>query len=103
MEKRHKSRTVIMILAVIPAFFGLLGLGQIYRDRRDRLGWMFLVGGLILYAILVLLAYLTLTSGLVGVIVLIPLVLLGMVYILAALTAIFDAFTGVLGLLSRFR
>lgn len=103
MEKRHKSRTAIMALAVIPAFFGLLGLAQIYRDRRDRLGWMFLVGGLILYGILALLAYLTITTGLLGVLIFIPLVLLALVYILAALTAIFDALTGVLGLLSKFR
>ena len=47
--RRKKSATLALILSVIPAFFGLLGLGLIYEDRRDPRGYRYLGAGLVLY------------------------------------------------------
>ncbi len=49
--KRDISRTIQLILCIIPAFFGILGLGQIVRNFRQKRGYIFLVVGLLFYAI----------------------------------------------------
>lgn len=48
--KREYNKTVAILLAVIPGFFGILGLGQIYRDYRRAGGYFILLFGLILFA-----------------------------------------------------
>lgn len=98
-----KSRGIMILLAVIPPFFGFLGLGQIYRDSSDRIGWILLAAGLVLYVLLAAMVFLMVVSGPVGVLVAIPAVMVGALYFLAALTAFFDAYTGVLGILRYFR
>ncbi|MFA6710448.1 MAG: hypothetical protein WC067_03320 [Candidatus Methanomethylophilaceae archaeon] len=48
------DRTAVLLLALIPSAFGLMGLGQIY-ERRYKKGLMFLAVGLLLFLTLVLL------------------------------------------------
>lgn len=49
------DRKTVLILALIPAAFGLMGLGQIY-EREYKKGTAFLVTGLVLFVSLVSLA-----------------------------------------------
>ena len=95
LEKRHKSSVVVLLLAIIPAFFGILGMGQIYRDRRDKVGWYFFVGGLILVMLAATLLTVGFAGGLLGTIILaIPAVICIVVYVLAAIVSVVDAMTG---------
>lgn len=48
-----KSKLVSILLAVLPAPFGLLGLGLIYEDYKDRRGWAYLIFGLVVYVMLI--------------------------------------------------
>lgn len=48
------NRTAVLLLALIPSAFGLMGLGQIY-ERRYKRGLMFLAVGFLLFLTLVLL------------------------------------------------
>ncbi|MGN0098392.1 MAG: hypothetical protein ACI38Y_03585 [Candidatus Methanomethylophilaceae archaeon] len=48
--KREYNKMVALILAVIPGFFGILGLGQIYRNYRNTSGYFILLIGLLLFA-----------------------------------------------------
>ena len=94
-ERSGKSRTVAIILAVIPALFGLLGLAQIYKDSRSRAGWRFLGLGIVLYLLTVGLVFLTLaTVGLMIILTMIPILFLGAVYLLAAAACLMDAYLG---------
>ncbi len=95
LRKRRKSHTLAMILAVVPAFFGLLGLGQIYEDYRDGKGWKFLIGGLALFAVLVAIISLVSVSGILGAIMLaVPVLLFGGLYICLAIVSVVDAYLG---------
>ena len=94
-EKRHKSHIVVLLFAVIPVFFGILGLGQIYRDRRDTMGWMFLAGGIILDVIIAALIAATFMSGLLAaVLTAVPLILAILLYVITAIASVVDALTG---------
>ncbi len=102
LSKRHKSRTISLILAIIPAFFGLLGLAQIYQDYRDPLGWKVLGGGLILYILLVGMMFLVIGTGGLGVLLLtIPIIVVGILYLLLALFAFLLTNSGVVTLFGR--
>ena len=46
---RSNNGRVRMALAIIPGFFGILGLGQIYRNYRQLKGYIFLVLGLVFF------------------------------------------------------
>lgn len=46
---RGYNKTLALILSVIPAFIGLLGLGLIYRDPRRKRGYVALVFGLVIF------------------------------------------------------
>lgn len=95
LNRRRKSYGITMILAVVPAFFGLLGLGQIYEDYRDGRGWKFLIGGLVLFAILVGMVSLVSVSGILGAIMMaVPMVLFGGLYICLAIVSVVDAYFG---------
>lgn len=50
---RTPSRKIALALAVIPGFFGLLGLGLIYRNPRQKRGYMALVLGLLVFLVAV--------------------------------------------------
>lgn len=87
--RRHKSQKLAMLLAIVPAFFGVLGLGLIYEDRRDSQGWVFLVAGLILFWVLVaLIVSMHVTGILTTILLAIPMVLFALLYIGAAASSI---------------
>lgn len=48
-EPKRKSNSTRILLTVIPGFFGLLGLGILYDDTKNMLGYKFLVAGLLLF------------------------------------------------------
>lgn len=48
-HKRGYSLKLALVLGVVPAFFGILGLGQIYRNCRDIRGYLFLGAGLLFF------------------------------------------------------
>lgn len=50
---REKSGLIRLILTIVPAFFGFLGLGVIYNDYKARIGYEILAVGLIVYVIAV--------------------------------------------------
>ena len=45
-DAKGKSNTIRMILSIVPGFFGILGLGQIYRNYKQKRGYVFLLLGL---------------------------------------------------------
>ncbi len=47
--KRGYNRKVALVLAVVPGFLGILGLGQIYRNYRSTGGYFLLLFGLLLF------------------------------------------------------
>ncbi len=102
MSKRHKSRTVSLILATIPALIGLLGLAQIYQDHREPLGWKILVGGLILYLFMVGMVRLVInTGGLSLLLLIVPIFILLVMYLLLALFALLLTYSGFVSLFGR--
>lgn len=93
--RRSYNRTLSILLAVIPAFFGLLGLSQIYRNHRSVTGWKILVIGLVLYALIVGMMFLIVASaGLMILLAAIPILFLGLVYLLLAGACLMDAYMG---------
>ena len=48
-SKSGKSRQTRLALTIIPALFGVLGLGQIYRDHKASKGYFFLITGLLFF------------------------------------------------------
>ena len=48
---RTYSKTLILILAIVPALFGIMGLGQIYQGRTEK-GVKFLIVGLLSFGIM---------------------------------------------------
>ncbi len=50
----EKSNAIAMILAIIPGLFGILGLGLLYKNLKSAGGLLFLVIGLIVFAVTLL-------------------------------------------------
>ena len=50
-KPKNRDDTIKLILTIIPGLFGILGLGVLYEDSSNDMGYKFLVGGLILYVI----------------------------------------------------
>ncbi len=48
------SGGIALILALIPGLFGVLGLGILYKDHSSRSGLLFLVLGLLVFAVTIL-------------------------------------------------
>ncbi len=48
-EPKRKSQSTRILLTVIPGLFGLLGLGILYDDTKNMLGYKFLIAGLLLF------------------------------------------------------
>ena len=94
-EKKNKNMRIVMVLATIPALFGLLGLGRIYLDPKDSKGYWFLVAGLVLFLPLIALLFSIFDSGLLtALLFLVALVILSLVYISAAIAIFFDTVFG---------
>ena len=84
-----------LFLAIFPAFIGLLGLGMIYIDPKDRKGYWFLVAGLLLFLPLLALFFLMLNSGLFSAVLLfVAVVILLLIYISAAISALIETVFG---------
>ncbi len=47
---KDRSRTVMLILSIVPAFVGLLGLGLIYKYPTRKRGYIALLLGLLVFA-----------------------------------------------------
>ncbi len=93
--KQDKSRTIALILAIVPAFFGILGLGQIYQDRRDSMGWKFLAGGLVAFILLISVIFLMDATGVLGIIMMaVPMIILGGIYVCTAIVSVADVWFG---------
>jgi len=91
----HKSRSLTMLLATVPAFFGILGLGQLYQDYRNGKGWIFLILGLIFYTVLVLMILTVAGNGLVAALLLtIAIIIFALLYLSTAVAALVDAYLG---------
>lgn len=44
-----RSRTIALILSLVPALVGLLGLGLIYRNPKGKFGWFSLAFGIMFF------------------------------------------------------
>lgn len=95
LSNSHKSRSLTMLLATVPAFFGLLGLGQLYQDYHNEKGWVFLALGLILYGILVMMILAVAGHGLATAVLLtIAIIVFALLYLSTAIAALVDAYLG---------
>ncbi len=90
-EPKQKSRDTRLLLTIIPAIFGILGLGQIYRNYKSKRGYIFLLLGLLFFyvgnTLLFLPAFDFLTAALKT---LLGVGLLG-IYVLIFLISLFDS------------
>ncbi|MDR3283449.1 MAG: hypothetical protein LBS92_07590 [Candidatus Methanoplasma sp.] len=92
---KRKFAGVVVLLAIIPAFFGVLGLGQIFRNPRGKRGYCFLVAGLAVFVPFAALFVIMLNSGLLSAIFLfLADAVLFVIYLSAALAALLDAMFG---------
>jgi len=92
---QDKNGTVALLLAVVPAFVGLLGLGKIYLEPEERRGYWFLVAGLLLFLPFLALFFATLNSDFISAILLfIITIIVLLVYISAAIASILDTLFG---------
>lgn len=56
-QRRGGSRKIAILLSIIPAFVGLLGLGLIYRNPRQKRGYIVLLLGLLFFVAAVFLTF----------------------------------------------
>lgn len=82
---RDKDELIALFLAVVPALVGFIGIGLVYKYRQSRIGYMFLMGGLILFG----LASLIVVAGLGNPIALVVSIPLYILYVLAFLLSLF--------------
>ncbi len=90
-RKRNKNMTVSLILAIIPAFFGLLGLGLAYQDYRNPRWMKYLGTGLVLFLLPVLII---LFLWVLSILLIIPILFLLLLYIGTALVSIAETYFG---------
>jgi len=87
--------TAALLLAVIPPFVGLLGLGLICLHPKDREGYWFLAGGLMLFLPFLALFFLMRDSGFFSaVLMFVALVIILLIYISAAAAAFIETVFG---------
>ncbi len=90
-----KSVLIATLLAAIPGIFGLQGLGRIYLDYRSEKGWLFLIFGAVLFALIYLCIGWWLDAGsFTRVLLLLLLVILAVLYISSYLAQLADAHFG---------
>jgi hypothetical protein len=96
-KTREKGRVsgAALLLAIFPPIFGLLGLGIIYKDHKDRNGYWFLIAGLLLFLPSIWILFTMLRSGFFSAVLLfIVLVILSLIYISAAVAAFLETIFG---------
>jgi len=97
-EGKKRSGNVPMmalLLAVVPAFVGLLGLGMIYLHPKESKGYWFLIAGLLLFLSSMSLLYIMRHSGLLSAVLLLAaIVILTLIYISAAVAAFLETMFG---------
>lgn len=82
---RDSSELIALFLAVVPALVGFLGLGLIYKYRESKIGFKFLMGGLILF----LFASAIVVAGLANPLAIIIAIPIYILYVLAFLLSLF--------------
>ena len=100
-ERRKKNMKISLALAVIPAFFGILGIGLIYQDSRDYRGWKFLAVGAVLYILPVITLMIGFTTLIGAVLLLLPVFFALLLYAGAALVSIAETYFGSFRLIFR--
>ena len=94
-ERSKKASSAVVLLSLIPPFFGLLGLGMIYRDHKDSKGYWFLAAGLVIFLPMLALLYMITHSGFFSAVLLfIALAVLSLIYLSAAAAAFLEAVFG---------
>jgi endogenous inhibitor of DNA gyrase (YacG/DUF329 family) len=94
-REKGKVSGAALLLAIFPPIFGLLGLGIIYKDHKDRNGYWFLIGGLLLFLPSLWILFTMLRSGFFSAVLLfIVLVILTLIYISAAVSAFLETLFG---------
>jgi len=102
-DKKRKAPKTAVLLSVLPPFIGLLGLGMIYIDRKNREGYWFLVAGLLLFLPMLALIYMMRSTGILSTFLLaIVFVIVALIYISAALAALFQTAFGSVFKILRF-
>jgi len=90
-----KIPNVAVLLAVIPPFVGLLGLGMIYLHPKSSKGYWFLVAGLLLFLTSLALFYMIRNSGFFSALLLLAaFVIIVLIYISAAVGALLETLFG---------
>jgi len=94
-ERSGKVPVAALLLAVIPPLVGLLGLGLIYLRPKDREGYWFLAGGLVLFLPFLALFFLMRDSGFFSAILLfMALLIIFLIYVSAAAAAFIETVFG---------
>jgi len=102
-ERPGKPPAAAVLLALIPPFIGLLGLGMIYMDHKDRKGYWFLLIGLLLFLPLMALIFMMTHSGFLSAILLsVVFVILFLIYASAAAAAFLETLFGSVFKILRF-
>lgn len=104
-EKRTSGKVpgAAVFLAIFPAFIGLLGLGIIYTNPKNRNGYLFLFTGLVLFLPFVALFFLMLGSGLLSAILLfVATIIFLLLYIFVAIVAFIETTLGSVFRILRF-
>ncbi len=90
-----KSVLIATLLAAIPGIIGLQGLGRIYLDYRSEKGWLFLIFGAVLFALIYLcIGWWSDAGSFTKVLLLLLLVILAVLYISSYLAQLADAHFG---------
>jgi len=94
-ERSEKNRSAALLLAVIPPFAGLLGLGMIYLYPKSSKGYWFLLAGILLFLCSLALFHMIRHSGLFSAVLLFPaFVIILIIYISAAAAALIETLFG---------
>lgn len=82
---RDNNELIALFLAVVPALVGFIGLGLIYKYRGSKIGYMFLLGGFILFCF----ASLIVVAGFANPLAIILAIPIYILYVLAFLLSLF--------------
>jgi uncharacterized membrane protein HdeD (DUF308 family) len=85
----------MLLLALVPAFVGILGMAQLYRNYKDSNGYMYLISGLLFFIPSALLLFGAFDSGVfVGILKIAVYLILTVIYLVIALSSVLDAYFG---------